>query len=298
MSDSSDLLHRFLLPDAHVRGAHVRLDATWKHILSHASYPEAVEALLGEALVASALLSAHTKVEGRLSLQARSSSALRTLFAECTAAGTLRGIARLADGEVPPEDLASLGSDAMLAVTIENPGLGGGEPMRYQGLVPLESPTLSGALEDYFDRSEQLPTRLILAADGERAAGLLLQALPGAGSDDDGWNRISLLAATLGRNELLDLPADILLTRLFHQETLQDLGAKPLQFGCSCSQGRVEDMLRALGREEAEAAAGASVSGQAEIICEFCGKHYHLSGSEIDQLFLAPPAVTPSSRLQ
>lgn len=298
MSDSSDLLHRFLLPDAHVRGAHVRLDATWKHVLSHASYPEAVESLLGEAMVASALLSAHTKIEGRLSLQARSNGALRTLFAECTAAGTLRGIAKLADGEAPPQDLASLGADAMLAVTIENPGLGGGEPVRYQGLVPLESPTLSGALEDYFVRSEQLPTRLILAADGERAAGLLLQVLPGAGNDDDGWNRISLLAATLGRGELLDLPADILLTRLFHQEALQDLGAKPLQFGCSCSQGRVEDMLRALGREEAEAAAAVSDSGRAEIICEFCGKHYHLSQDEIGQLFLTPPTVTPSSRLQ
>ncbi|MBW8824423.1 MAG: Hsp33 family molecular chaperone HslO [Xanthomonadales bacterium] len=295
MSDSSDLLHRFLLPDAHVRGAHVRLDATWKQVLSHAGYPDAIEALLGEALVASALLSAHTKVEGRLSLQARSSGALRTLFAECTAAGTLRGIARLAEGAVPPQDLASLGDGAMLAVTIENPGLGGGEPVRYQGLVPLESPTLSGALEDYFDRSEQLPTRLILAADGERAAGLLLQVLPGADSDDDGWNRISLLAATLGRGELLDLPADILLTRLFHQEVLQDLGAKPLQFGCSCSQGRVEDMLRALGRDEAHAAAE---TGQAEIICEFCGQHYHLSPGEIEQLFLAPPTVTPSSRLQ
>lgn len=296
MSDSSDLLHRFLLPDAHVRGAHVRLDATWKHVLAHARYPEQVEALLGEALVASALLSAHTKVEGRLSLQARSNGALRTLFAECTAAGTLRGIAKLADGEAAPVDLASLGDDAMLVVTIENPGLGGGDPVRYQGLVPLESPTLSGALEDYFDRSEQLPTRLILAADGDRAAGLLLQVLPGAGTDDDGWNRISLLAATLGADELLNLPADILLTRLFHQETVQDLGAKPLEFGCSCSQGRVEDMLRALGRDEA--AAGASVSGQAEIICEFCGKHYHLSRNEIDQLFLAAPTVTPSSRLQ
>lgn len=295
MSDSSDLLHRFLLPDAHVRGAHVRLDATWKQVLSHARYPGAVETLLGEALVASALLGAHTKVEGRLSLQARSDGGLRTLFAECTAAGTLRGIARLADDLPPPADLASLGAGALLAVTIENPGLGGGEPVRYQGLVPLESATLSGALEDYFDRSEQLPTRLILAADGERAAGLLLQVLPGAAGEDDGWNRVSLLADTLDREELLALPADILLTRLFHQEDLQDLGAKPLRFGCSCSQGRVEDMLRALGRDEAEAAAE---SGAAEIICEFCGKHYHLNKGEIEHLFLAAPAMTPSSRLQ
>lgn len=295
MSDSRDLLHRFLLPDAHVRGAHVRLDATWKHILSHGHYPQTVEALLGEALVASALLSAHTKVEGRLSLQASSNGALRTLFAECTAAGTLRGIARLTDASEPPGDLAALGDGALLAVTIENPGLGGGEPVRYQGLVPLESPTLSGALEDYFDRSEQLPTRLILAADGDHAAGLLLQVLPGAASDDDGWNRISMLAGTLGHDELLGQPADILLTRLFHQETVQDLGAKSLEFGCSCSRGRVEDMLRALGRDEAEAAAE---SGQAEIICEFCGTHYRLSKDEIEHLFMSGPAVTPSSRLQ
>lgn len=295
MSDTSDLLHRFLLPDAHVRGAHVRLDATWKEVLTRASYPAPVEALLGEALVASALLSAHTKVEGRLSLQARSSGGLRTLFAESTAAGTLRGIARLADDLPAPANLADLGDDALLAVTIENPGLGGGEPVRYQGLVPLESSTLSGALEDYFERSEQLPTRLVLAADGERAAGLLLQVLPGAAGDDDGWNRISLLADTLGCDELLELPADILLTRLFHQEAIQDLGARSLQFGCSCSLGRVEDMLRALGREEAVAAAE---TGEAEIICEFCGTGYRLTDHEIEQLFADPPTVTPPSRLQ
>src|SRR5690606_17521274 len=119
-----------------------------------------------------ALFTGHVKVDGRLSIQFGGEGALRTLFAECTASGTLRGIARLAeDAPAPPSrDLRQLGKDAVLAITIENPGLSARDPDRYQGLVPLEADSLAGAFEDYFRRSEQLPTRLLLAAAGNRAA--------------------------------------------------------------------------------------------------------------------------------
>ncbi|KAG1436330.1 hypothetical protein G6F56_013604 [Rhizopus delemar] len=116
-------------------------------------------------------------IDGRLSIQLRCSTALRTLFAECTASGTLRGIAQLSDGADAPRDLSSLGDDALLAITIENPGLDPREPQRYQSLVGLTAPELDEAFEDYFRQSEQLPTRLLLAADRTGAAGLLLQQL-------------------------------------------------------------------------------------------------------------------------
>jgi molecular chaperone Hsp33 len=124
-------------------------------------------------------------------MQLRSSTALRTLFAECTAAGTLRGIAQLSEGGDAPRDLSSLGDDAILAITIENPGLDPREPQRYQSLVALTAPELDEAFEDYFRQSEQLPTRLLLAADRNGAAGLLLQKLPGDEGDEDGWARAS-----------------------------------------------------------------------------------------------------------
>ncbi|WP_293716101.1 MULTISPECIES: Hsp33 family molecular chaperone HslO [unclassified Stenotrophomonas] len=297
MTDTSDLLVRFLLPDAGVRGVHVRLGDSWREILSHGDYPAAATRLLGEASVASALFTGHTKVDGRLSIQLRSSSALRALFTECTSAGTLRGIAQLADGEDAPATLAGLGEGALLAITIENPGLDPREPQRYQSMVALSGDSLDDAFEDYFRHSEQLPTRLLLASDGEHAAGLLLQKLPGDEGDEDGWIRTGALFDTLGREELLALPGSELLHRLFHEEQPELVGDKTLRFGCSCSRERVVSMLQSLGEDEARAAAEAT--GQVDIRCEFCGQEYHFPLAEFGVLFSSTPANQPApERLQ
>ena len=297
MTDTSDLLVRFLLPAAGVRGVHVRLGQAWRDILSHGDYPATAARLLGEASVASALFTGHTKVDGRLSIQLRSSTALRALFSECTSAGTLRGIVQLNDGEDAPATLGALGDDALLAITIENPGLDPREPQRYQSLVALTGDSLDDAFEDYFRHSEQLPTRLLLASDGQHAAGLLLQKLPGDEGDEDGWIRAGALFDTLGRDELLALPGAELLHRLFHEENPQLVGDKPLRFGCSCSRERVSAMLQSLGEEEARAAA--EPTGQVEVRCEFCGQEYHFPLAEFGVLFSSTPANQPApERLQ
>ncbi|WP_164074101.1 Hsp33 family molecular chaperone HslO [Stenotrophomonas maltophilia] len=297
MTAQTDSLIRFLLPDAGVRGVHVQLQATWQEILSHAVYPDNAAELLGEACVASALFTGHTKVDGRLSIQLRSNTGLRTLFAECTAAGTLRGIAQLAHGADAPRDLSSLGSDALLAITIENPGLDPREPQRYQSLVGLTAPALDEAFEDYFRQSEQLPTRLLLAADRNGAVGLLLQKLPGDEGDDDGWARASALFDTLGKAELLATPAEQMLHRLFHEEQPELMGSKPLAFGCSCSHERVASMLVSLGEEEARAAA--EDTGAVEVRCEFCGREYHFPLTEFGILFHGAEGTVPApERLQ
>lgn len=294
-----DPLTRFLLPVAGVRGVHVRLGPAWQDIRGQAEYPPAARRLLGEGCVAAALFTGHTKVDGRLSVQLRGDgdSPLRTLFAECTAAGTLRGIVQLDDGGDAPADLSTLGRNALLAITIENPGLDPREPQRYQSLVELNAGTLDEAFEDYFRQSEQLPTRLLLAADDEHAAGLLLQRLPGDGGDEDGWQRTNALFDTLTSSELLTVDAGTLLHRLFHEEQPQLLGEKPLAFGCSCSRERVAAMLQSLGEEEARAAAEAT--GVVEIRCEFCGREYHFPLTEFGVLFMPTPAGPPASeRLQ
>ncbi|HGM5882442.1 MAG: Hsp33 family molecular chaperone HslO [Stenotrophomonas maltophilia] len=297
MTANSDSLIRFLLPDAGVRGVHVHLQATWQEILSHAQYPDTAAELLGEACVASALFTGHTKIDGRLSIQLRSSTALRTLFAECTAAGTLRGIAQLSDGADAPRDLSSLGDDALLAITIENPGLDPREPQRYQSLVGLTASELDEAFEDYFRQSEQLPTRLLLAADRNGAAGLLLQKLPGDEGDEDGWARASALFETLGKAELLATPAEQLLHRLFHEEKPERMGSKPLSFACSCSRERVASMLQSLGEDEARAAAEATKA--VEVRCEFCGREYHFPLTEFGILFHGAEGTVPApERLQ
>jgi molecular chaperone Hsp33 len=294
-----DQLTRFLLEQAGVRGVHVQLDETWAQILSRADYSPTVAELLGEAVAASALFTGHAKVDGRLSVQLRGQGALRTLFAECTGSGTLRAIATLADDGIPARHtLSDLGPDALLAITIENPGARGQDPARYQGLVGLDADTLSAAFEGYFHQSEQLPTRLLLAANGERVCGLMLQKLPGDTGDLDGWNRASALFDTLASPELLQTPAETLLHRLFHEEAVRLLGEKPLHFACSCSRERVSAMLESLGETEARAAAEGN-AGFAEIRCEFCGEAYRYSEAEIAALFAARPAqFEPPARLQ
>lgn len=287
---SPDRLTRFLLEAAGVRGVHVRLDDTWTQIRSRADYPADVAALLGEAVAASALFTGHVKVDGRLSVQLRGDGALRTLFAECTGAGTLRAIATLAEGDIPDmHSLSSLGPDALLAITIENPGARGQEPSRYQGLVALETDTLSEAFEGYFRQSEQLPTRLLLAANHEQVSGLMLQKLPGDAGDLDGWDRASALFDTLAAPELMATPVETLLHRLFHEDSVRLLGEKPLRFACSCSRERVSAMLESLGEDEARAAVEGN-AGQAEIRCEFCGETYRYSAEEIMALFVSRPA--------
>jgi molecular chaperone Hsp33 len=283
-----DRLTRFLLPEAGVRGVRVHLDDTWRQIRSRAEYPDGIAHLLGEATAAAALFTGHAKVDGRLSVQLRGQGALRTLFAECTAAGTLRGIAQFDEDAAPPQGLADLGPDPILAITIENPAPHGRDPQRYQGLVPLEGSDLQAAFEHYFLQSEQLPTRLLLASDGERAAGLMLQKLPGDGGDEDGWRRATALFDTLTPDELLALPGPTLLHRLFHEEAPEVLAGRALRFGCSCSRERVEAMLVSLGQEEARAAVA---DGAARVRCEFCGQGYAFTGAEIEGLFAPSPSA-------
>ena len=287
-----DTLTRFLIEHTGVRGVLVSLDTTWLDIRARADYPDAVAHLLGEAAAAAALFCGHVKVDGRLSLQLRGTGALRTLFAECTSQGTLRGLARH-DGDLPealsPRDF---GEGSMLAITIETLPPGQREVQRYQGLVGLDEDSLSEALTGYFRQSEQLPTALLLAADGQRAAGLLLQLLPEAErsgdghTDSDGWTRVEALFGTLGAAELLAGPDTDLLWRLFHEDGVRILPEQALRFACSCSRARVDDMLRGLGEAEATAALQ---DGEARIHCEFCGKEYRLGPADIGALFTDPP---------
>lgn len=277
-----DVLHRFLLERSGVRGVLVALDETWRTVRERADYPPALVRLLGETLASAALFTGHAKVEGRLSIQLRGQGAVRGLFAECTRAGTLRGLGRW-QGELP-ETLTprALGEDAVLAITIESAALPGREPTRYQGLVGLDADSLGAAFETYFAHSEQLPTRLLLSADETRAVGLMLQLLPGSEGDPDAWPRAQALFDTLGPDELRRSGAAELLYRLFHEEGVRLLASQPLAFGCSCSRERVGAMLLTLGHDEAFAALQGDV---AEVICEFCNQHYRFDRVDMEQLF-------------
>jgi molecular chaperone Hsp33 len=284
-SETDDALLRFLLETSGVRGVLVRLTETWAAVRERTDYPFSVAACLGETLAATALMTGHAKVDGRLSVQLRGAGALRSLFAECTRDGTLRGLAHYSEPLPDPLTPRAFGEGSLMAITIENIALGGRDGMRYQGLVGLDADSLAEAFEGYFAQSEQLPTRMVLAADRDIATGLMLQKLPGDMGDADGWQRACALFETLGRDELLATPPHDLLFRLFHEDAVRVLDGRPLRFGCSCSRERVAAMLQSLGREEALAAAAEHEPPAAEVSCEFCGQTYWLPREEVLALF-------------
>jgi molecular chaperone Hsp33 len=295
MPDSdSDVLTLFLVERSGVRGVLVHLDETWQAIQSRAPYPPAVAACLGETCAAAALFTGHAKLDGRLSVQLRGTGALKTLFAECTAEGTLRGIAHYAEPLPEPLTPRAFGDGSVMAITIENLPPGGLEMLRYQSMVSLDADSLAEAFNDYFSKSEQLPTRVLLAADGARAAALMIQQLPEGHGDADGWARSSAMFETLGAAELLSTPDETLLFRLFHEDGVRLLGRRPLRFACSCSRERVEDTLRSLGRDESLAAAR---DGEAKVHCDFCGQAYSFSEPQIVTLFETAGANAPGSQL-
>jgi len=279
-SRDSDRLFRFVFENTEVRGELVHLDASWRAVLERAHYPEPVRDLLGQAMAAATLLSATIKIDGSLHLQLQGDGPVSLLLVEVTAKRTLRGLARWS-GEVPAGSLLAQVGNARLALTIDR-GRGG---ERYQGLVPVEQDTLAATLEAYFEHSEQLATRLWLAANAQRACGMLLQRLPGTCPDDENWNRDVFLGETITDLELLQLSALEVLRRLFHEEDLRLFEPEPVSFRCSCSRDRIELMLRGLGYDEVRDIV--EEQGKVNVNCEFCSQAYDFDAVDVEQLFAA-----------
>ena len=217
MTSETDTLHRFLFEHAAIRGEIVHLDTTWKTVQEHHDYPEVLRQAMGELMAAAALLSATLKLKGALILQIQGKGPVSLLVVECTGDMTMRATAKWT-GELAQCGLAELIGEGRFVITLD-PKDG---KQTYQGIVPLEGDSVAEILQNYMTRSEQLETRLFLAADEQQSAGMLLQKLPEkAGQDEDAWSRVSLLAATIKNEELLDLKAREILHRLFHEEDIR-----------------------------------------------------------------------------
>lgn len=276
---------RFLFEEMDLRGEIVHLAGVLDDIRAVHDYPAGVARLLGEFLAASVLLASTLKFRGSLTVQARSDGEIPLIMAECSSELSVRGIARGAQGAVAT-DFATLLGGGQLALTV-TPERG----HRYQGIVPLSQASLAASIDAYFEQSEQLQTRLYLACDGQRAAGLLLQQLPVQRVRDDAlraeqWARVSLLADTLGSTELLAVRDDALLYRLFNEEVVRLYDAQPVRFRCSCSQDRTLAALATLG--EAEIRSILREQGAVTMDCEFCNQRYVFRDVDLRGL-LDPP---------
>jgi len=290
---SSDEVRRYIFESRPVRGQWVHLSEAWRDLRAHASYTAAVEQLLGEAVAASVLLAATLKFRGTLTLQLQGDGALRLLVAQCTHDFRVRGVARcddeaLAQLGAAPQFRELVGTAARVTVTIEADEKGS----RYQGIVPLSGTTLAESLEAYFRDSEQLPTRVVLAAAAHGIAGLLLQKLPGAAGQDDealaaAWDQAQAGIAALRPQELVNTPAEQLLARTFATEDLRLFRGTPVRFECRCNPQRVAGVLRSLGAEEIRDLL--REQGSVTVTCEFCQRPYRYDSIDIEALFSEGP---------
>jgi molecular chaperone Hsp33 len=276
-----DLSRRFLFEDADIRGETVHIDRALSDILAAHQYAPGVRRLMGEFLAAAALLSTTLKFEGTLVLQARSSGQIPLLMAECNNQLHLRAIARGAQ-EATSEHFEQLLTNGQLAITID-PVKG----QRYQGIVPLVGNSLAHSLDAYFEQSEQLHTRFWLASDGTQAAGMLLQQLPAQLEPDPAvreqqWEHVCALAETVQPAELLDMAAERMLYRLFHEDPVRIFTARPLEFRCTCSRERTLNALSSIGASEVEDIL--KEQGAVTMDCEFCNQRYVFQREDLGEL--------------
>ena len=308
-------LHKFLFEGLPVRGLLVRLTDSWREVLKRreaiGAHPPELRALLGEMAAAAVLMQSNIKFNGALILQVFGDGPVKLAVAEVQPDLSFRATAKLI-GEVPAgaqlEAMLNLHGQGRCAIMLDpKDRLPGQHP--YQGVVPLHGDQreplqkLSEVLEHYMLQSEQLDTRLVLAANDEIAAGLLIQRMPAQGDgnlegklarneDDiglsDAFNRIAILSATLKPEELLGLDAQTILRRLFWEEQVRCFEPLTPRFACNCSRERVGEMLKGLGREEIDSVL--AERGDVEIGCEFCGLQYHFDPVDVGALF-APELV-------
>lgn len=273
-----DQLYPFIFEQSAVRGSHVQLDQSLFTALEHQTLAPALKKAIGEFTAASVLLTATLKMQGKLILQLQSQGALQLLVVECTSGLNIRATAKVS-GELAGDTLSDWLTQGQLVITLMPEE---GEP--YQGIVPLEGDNIASMLENYMLRSQQIDTRLWLTAEGDRAAGLLLQKLPQQQEQDlDCWNRVQHLAGTVTDPELLDLDATTLLQRLFAEEDVRLFSGREVQAFCSCSQKNVTNMLQMLGLAEVRSIL--DEQGSVEIQCDFCHKHYVVDEEEALALF-------------
>ncbi|WP_334119518.1 Hsp33 family molecular chaperone HslO [Limnobacter sp.] len=294
----TDTLRTLIFDQSSCRAHLVHLTDAWQQVLSHNTYPAPVQKVLGELVAASTMLSSSLKFEGSLIIQIQGDGPIRLLVAECNSRLGLRATVKLAENTQIAEnatfkDLVNATGKGICAIILDPRNrLPGQEP--YQGIVPLAGNTVADSLEAYMHSSEQLETRLILNADENAAAGVMLQQMPQHGGivsskefDADGWDRLQALVNTLQTPEHLNTDTDELAKRLFWEEDPDGLAQRQAHFECTCSRDKVERMLVSLGQAELDDAL--SETPTVEIQCDFCNANYSFTRDECNAMFASGP---------
>jgi len=281
MSDST--VHRFLFEHLDIRGAVVRLGDCWRQMQADRGYAAPVAQVLGEMAAVTALIAAQLKQAGRLTFQLRSDGPINLLVIDCNEALQMRGMAR-ADALIPEHasavDLLGGAEGGQLLLSLDFPEA----RQPWQSIVPMVGDSIAAIFEHYLEKSEQQPSRLYLAANAETAACLFLQKLPQADAHDaDGWNRVQQLAATATAEELCTLPAEALLTRLYHEDTVRLYDPSTVVYHCPEDREKIRGMILSLGRQEAEHIL--EEHGEIVVKDDICNREYRFDAREIAEIF-------------
>jgi molecular chaperone Hsp33 len=283
---SADSVTPFGFESLPVRGALIHLSRSWRRMQRDHDYDALLTETLGHAAAATGLIAQSLKFDGAVTLQILGGSALSMLVMQVTRELDMRGMATVSESAAA-SDFRDLTRDAQCAVTVDS----GGRP--YQGIVEIDSDSLAASLEHYFARSMQVPSHIVLVADGDVAAGILLQQVPGEPIDPDDWRRLRFLAQTLTAGDFEGDAGMDLIGKLFAEDDVRVYTARPVDFRCRCTAAKTEDVLRMLG--EAEARDTLAEQGRIEVTCEFCGRRRHFDTVDVERLFSENVVPAPDS---
>ncbi|MCA0402890.1 MAG: Hsp33 family molecular chaperone HslO [Proteobacteria bacterium] len=275
-----DNLQRFMFENAPIKGQIAHLNTSYQTIMSQRPYPPMVKHLLGEALVSCMLLAGSIKFEGELSLQFQGDKRLSLILVQCDHLLNLRAYAAF-EKDLETQEYADAFLNGKMVFTINQYN----QTTAYQSIVPIKTTAMSENLSFYFSQSEQIATQVWLAADEEKAAGMILQLMPGQDSQqrEQFWEYAVHIGQTLTENELLNLDNKTLLHRLYHETELRLYTEKKAQFKCRCTEEKMKNVLTVLGKEDVEQLL--QEQDKIEVSCDFCSKHYSFDPIDIAVLF-------------
>ncbi|HNP35984.1 MAG TPA: Hsp33 family molecular chaperone HslO [Woeseiaceae bacterium] len=278
----------FVFESLPVRGEIIHLSRAWRRMLRHQDHDPLVQKTLGHAAAATGLIAQSLKFDGAVTMQIQGSGDLRMLVMQCTSALELRGTAHASD-TITAGNFGELVQDAHCAITVD----AGERP--YQGIVAIDSDSLGASLENYFAQSVQVPSHVVLVSDETLAGGILLQRMPGQEIDDDDWDRLGFLAATLKTGDFPEANGLALISKLFNEDDVRVFEGKPVVFRCRCSKKRAEEILRMLGEQEVRDAL--KEQARLDVTCEYCGRLRKFDTVDVSRVF-ATNVVAGPDRIQ
>ena len=289
---STDTLRHFLLEHSSVQGEIVHLDASWQAVVAQKAYPKAIQILLGDLVVSAVLLSATMRLSGSITMQVKAEGPLKLLVVECRDGKSIRAMAHW-EQDWDSSVVNSHFDLAQLVMTLDPDN----STERYQGIIDLSGSTIAEALENYLMQNGQINARLRLANDNKQAAGILLQRSLDDDLDYDSfWNQALEVAREITEDDLLELPVMELISRFQNRYGIRVFADETISFQCSCTQERVDNVLRWLGEEEVMAVI--EEMGKVHVECEFCGHAYSYDAVDISQLFHESFSVEQPGRPQ